>query len=154
MELLHLEKYSIMERDEIKRFLAHREPMLLVDEMHLLDDGSVSGEYTVKGDEYFLKGHFPNHPTVPGVILCEIMGQCSSLLVKEQLSEGRVPFFTGIDGVRFKKSVYPGDTVHVEAHITNHKANIFFIDAKAFVADKQCVGATLSVALIDNDKMK
>lgn len=144
----------IMEKEEIKKFLAHREPMLLVDRMSVDETGTVHGEYTVKGDEFFLKGHFPGHPTVPGVILCEIMGQCSSLLVKDQLQEGRTPFFTGIDGVRFKNSVYPGDTVLVTAHITNHKANIFFIDARAFVNDKLCTSATLSVALVDNTKMK
>lgn len=143
-----------MEKEEIKKFLAHREPMLLVDKMDLDDNGTVHGEYTVKGDEYFLKGHFPGHPTVPGVILCEIMGQCSSLLVKDELKEGRTPFFTGIDGVRFKHPVFPGDTVKVTAHIVNHKAMIYFIDAKACVDNKLCTSATLSVALVNNSEMK
>lgn len=143
-----------MEKNEIKKFLAHREPMLLVDKMNIDDNGYVHGEYTIKGDEYFLKGHFPGHPTVPGVILCEIMGQCSSLLVKEQLEESRTPFFTGIDSARFKKTVYPGDTVVVSAHLTSHKAMIYFIDAKATVENKLCASATLSVALVDNENLK
>ncbi len=142
-----------MNKEEIKEFLAHREPMLLVDSMELDENGNVVGQYTIKGDEFFLQGHFPGHPVVPGVILCEIMGQCSALLVKDLLKEGRTPFFTGIDGVRFKSSVYPGDTVTVKAHITNHKAMIYFINAKAFVGDKLCTSATLSVALIENSKL-
>ncbi|HIT48745.1 MAG TPA: beta-hydroxyacyl-ACP dehydratase [Candidatus Coprenecus stercoripullorum] len=141
-----------MNREEIKKFLRHREPMLLVDEMDLQEDGSVVGKYRVKGDEFFLQGHFPGQPVVPGVILCEIMGQCSSLLIKDYLV-GHTPLFTGIDKTRFKHQVAPGDTVEVHAHITNHRGMLFFIDAKAFVGDALCVEATLSFAIVDNDKI-
>jgi|SRR5574344_730891 3-hydroxyacyl-[acyl-carrier-protein] dehydratase len=143
-----------MEREEIKKFLAHREPMLLVDRMEFDEEGNVHGEYKVKGDEFFLQGHFPGHPTVPGVILCEIMGQCSSLLVKDELAEGRTPFFTGMDGVRFKNSVFPGDLISITGHITNHKAVFYYIEAKATVEGKLCASATFSFALIDNSKLK
>lgn len=81
-----------MNRQEIMKFLPHREPMLLVDRMEIDENQVAHGSYTVQGTEYFLQGHFPDYPVVPGVILCEIMGQCCSLLVKEQL-EGRTPFF-------------------------------------------------------------
>lgn len=143
-----------MEREEIKKFLAHREPMLLVDRMEVDAEKYVHGEYLVKGDEFFLQGHFPGHPTVPGVILCEIMGQCSSLLVKDQLAEGRTPFFTGMDGVRFKNSVYPGDLIEITGHITNHKSVFYYIEATATVGGKLCASATFSFALIDNSKVK
>ena len=59
-----------MKRDEIKKILPHREPMLLIDEANLLDEATAEGFYTVRGDEFFLQGHFPNNPVVPGVILC------------------------------------------------------------------------------------
>lgn len=142
-----------MDREEIKKFLRHREPMLLVDEMDLVEDGkAVIGKYHVKGDEFFLQGHFPGHPVVPGVILCEIMGQCSSLLMRDQLV-GHTPLFTGIDKTRFKRQVNPGDTVEVHAHITNHRAMLFFIDAKAYVDGELCVEASLSFAILDNSKV-
>lgn len=83
-----------MDREEIKNILPHREPMLLVDEAYLNDDGTATGYYTVKGDEYFLCGHFPGNPVVPGVILCEIMAQSSCLLFKDKMTDGALPFYT------------------------------------------------------------
>ncbi len=141
-----------MNREEIKKMLPHREPMLLVDSMEWGEDGVVHGKYQIKGDEFFLKGHYPGHPVVPGVILCEIMGQSGSLLVQEHL-KGRTPFFTGIDKTRFKNPVYPGDTIEVTAHIINQRSMLFFIDAKACVNGKVCAEATLSFALLDNKKV-
>lgn len=142
-----------MKRDEIKTFLPHREPMLLVDEMEIDENGVAHGKYHVRGDEFFLQGHFPGHPVVPGVILCEIMGQSSSLLVMKELA-GRTPMFTGIDKTRFKGSVVPGDTVEVTARIVNQRGMIFFIEAEARVEGRLCVQAVLSVALVDNEKLK
>ena len=144
-----------MDREEIKKFLRHREPiepMLLVDEMELQEDGTVIGKYHVRGDEFFLQGHFPGQPIVPGVILCEIMGQCSSLLIKDYLV-GHTTLFTGIDKTRFKHQVVPGDTIEVHARITNHRAMLFWIDAKAYVDGNLCVEASLSFAVVPNDKV-
>ncbi|MFA5497215.1 MAG: 3-hydroxyacyl-ACP dehydratase FabZ [Bacteroidales bacterium] len=139
----------MMNKEEIMQFLPHREPMLLVDQMNIDENNVAHGRYTVKGTEYFLQGHFPGYPVVPGVILCEIMGQCCSLLVKEQMA-GRTPFYTGLDKVRFKRQVRPGDTVEVSGYITRQKAMVFFIKAEARVNGELCVQGTLSFALADN----
>ena len=66
-----------MKREEIKEILPHREPMLLVDEVVLNEDGSATGYYKVRGDEFFLQGHFPGNPIVPGVIQCEMSSRRS-----------------------------------------------------------------------------
>jgi len=141
-----------MNREEIKQLLPHREPMLLVDEMSLDSEGVAHGKYHVRGDEFFLQGHFPGHPTVPGVIMCEIMAQCGAMLVKDYLV-GRTPFYSGIDKARFKSSVYPGDTIEVTARIVNKRGMIFFIEAKAEVRGKVCTLANVSFALVDNEKL-
>lgn len=145
-----------LNREQIKEHLPHREPMLLVDEMVLFEDENgkqyCTGKLHITGDEYFVNGHFPGYPVVPGVILCEIMGQSSSILMLEAL-KGRTPFFTGIDGVRFKKQVRPNDTVEVTAKITSQRGPLFFVDATAKVDGEVCASGKLSFALIDSSTL-
>jgi len=136
-----------MTRKEIMEFLPHREPMLLVDHMEMDENNVVHARYTVTGEEFFLKGHFPGYPIVPGVILCEIMGQCCSMLVKEHLA-GKIPFYAGLDKIRFKRQVRPGDTIEIKGTITKQKAMIFFVKAEARVDGELCAQGILSFALV------
>ena len=84
-----------MNREELKEYMPHREPMLLLDEVDILDDGSVRARYRVPEDAFFLQGHFPSNPIVPGVILCEIMAQSCSFLAKDLL-KGKPPFLVAL----------------------------------------------------------
>lgn len=132
------------------KYLPHRAPMLLVDEMHLEGDTCVS-QVKVEGSEYFLQGHFPGLPVVPGVILCEMMGQGSALLLQDRLDGTTVPMFVGMDGVRFKHAVHPGDIVETRSKVLNIRANIATIEAKATVGGQLCCSARLSVALVKQE---
>lgn len=138
-----------MLREEIKNYLPHREPMLLVDEMRLEGDTAV-GRYHVRGDEFFVQGHFPDYPVVPGVILCEIMGQCCSTLMLDELP-GRLTFYAGIDKVRFKNQVRPGDDIEVTGRISLRRDLTFFVDAEAKVDGKLCAKGTLLFMLVDKE---
>jgi len=129
------------------KFLPHREPMLLVDQMEVDEKQVAHARYTVTGEEFFLKGHFPGYPVVPGVILCEIMGQCCSLLVKEHLV-CRTPLYAGLDKVRFKRQVRPGDTIEVSGYIIKQKSMVFFVKAEARVDGELCAQGLLSFALV------
>lgn len=136
-----------MTREEIKNYLPHREPMLLVDDV-TLDGETCTGHYKVRGDEFFLQGHFPGYPVVPGVVLCEIMGQCTCALLLDELP-GRLTFYAGLDNVRFKSQVRPGDTVTVTSRIANRRGLTFFIDAEARVDGKLCAKGSLIFMLVD-----
>lgn len=136
-----------VEREQIMQILPHREPMLLVDRAEIIGDESVS-EYTIPEDPYFTKGHFPGNPIVPGVILCEIMAQGSVLLFEEKL-KGKLALYAGMDKVRFKKSVHPGDKVTVRATSLNSRGALLQISATAYVGDEICASGQLSFMLTD-----
>jgi len=135
-----------MNKEEIKNILPHRELMLLVDEAELIDDMAV-GRYTVRGDEFFLQGHFPGNPVVPGVILCEMMAQSACLLI--DAGDGKfTPYFTGLNNVRFKEKVMPGDTITFKSRKTAQKGAFYFLQGKGYVNDKLCVSGELSFAVV------
>lgn len=136
-----------MTKDELKEFLPHREPMLLVDEIEMNADGTCLARYRIKEDEYFCMGHFPGNPIVPGVIQCEIMAQSCALLVKDEI-QGKTTVYTGIDNVRFKHPVRPGDLVEVTAALLNKRRNLFYCEAVLKVGDNVCCKGELSFALI------
>ena len=138
-----------MNREEIKGLLPHREPMLLVDELELGQDGTAHGKYRVRGDEFFLQGHFPGNPVVPGVIQCEMMAQSACVLLASGAAEGCTPMFTSLDKVKFRNPVRPGDTVEVTASLERRMGNFFFAKAEARVGDKMCVQGHLSFAMVE-----
>ena len=79
-----------LDKEEIKKLLPHRDPMLLVETVELTDDGAAVGTYKVRGDEYFVQGHFPGNPIVPGVILCEMMAQTACVIFKDKIGRAHV----------------------------------------------------------------
>lgn len=135
-----------MEREEIMQILPHRDNMLLVDDVTEID-GTAVGHYHVRGDEFFLQGHFPENPIVPGVILCEILAQSACVLLKDQMTEGKLPVYTGLNNVKFRSPVRPGDTVETRCHIKRAKHPFYFAEGTVTVDGKLCVSAEFSFAI-------
>ena len=136
-----------MNREEIMSVLPHRGNMLLVDEVTVVD-GKARGRYTVRGNEWFLDGHFPGNPVVPGVILCEILAQSACLLLPVEVVSGTTPYFTGITSAKFKTPVKPGDTVETECEISRLRPPFYFTSGRLFVGEKLCIKAEFSFMLV------
>lgn len=138
---------KLVKRGELKKYLPHREPMLLVDEIDIEENGICHARYRIKEDEFFCQGHFPDSPIVPGVILCEIMAQSCALLVKDEIV-GKIPLYTGIDNVRFRQTVKPGDLCEVTARLKNKRGPLFFCQAALYVDGGLCCKGDLTFALL------
>lgn len=137
-----------MNKEELKKILPHRDSMLLLDEAEVTD-GIAHGKKKITGDEWFLKGHFPNAPVVPGVILCEILGQSVSVCLDGAIKEDKLPFFTGLDKVKFRKTVVPGDLFETKCEIIKVREPFYFAKGEGYVGGKLCVSAEFSFAVTD-----
>ena len=143
-----------MTQEEIKKILPHRDKMLLVDEAELCQDSldengqptRCRGSYTIRGDEWFLQGHFPGNPIVPGVIQCEMIAQTAVLLVPD--GRGKMPVYTGMNNVRFKHPLLPGDTAIMRVRLTARKGVFYFAEGTLEAGGKLCTRAEFSFALI------
>ena len=137
-----------MDQEAIKKILPHRDNMLLVQEAEVVD-GVAHAKYHVSGDEWFLKGHFPGNPVVPGVILCEILAQSTCALLASEMSENCQPMYTGLNNVRFKSPVKPGDLFETRCKVTKVKKPFYFAEGTGWVDGKLCVKAEFSFALVE-----
>ena len=140
-----------MNQEEIKKILPHRDAMLLIDEAEVVD-GAAHGRKEIKGDEWFLKGHFPDAPIVPGVILCEILAQSACVLLNDKISGESLPVFTGLNKVKFRNPVKPGDVFETKCEIIKEKSPFYFAKGEGYVDGRLCVSAEFSFAVTDKTR--
>jgi 3-hydroxyacyl-[acyl-carrier-protein] dehydratase len=134
-----------MSRTEIEAAIPHRPPMLLVDEIVRRDEQHIVCRKTFHPDEFFFQGHYPGHPIVPGVILCEAAMQAGAvLLASHLLGAGGVPVATRLENVKFKQIVRPGDAIELDVTLNERISDAFFLTAKVLLNGK--VAARLDFA--------
>lgn len=140
----------MLDINEIKKIIPHRYPFLLVDKILECDDDShIVGLKSVTMNEPFFQGHFPEFPVMPGVLIVEAMAQVACILAMRVLKkEGHASvFFTGIDGVKFRKPVVPGDVLRLELTKTKQRGELFRFDGKALVEEQVVTQGSLQAVL-------
>ncbi|TVO53917.1 3-hydroxyacyl-ACP dehydratase FabZ [Denitromonas halophila] len=143
---------TTLDINEIVKYLPHRYPFLLVDRVIELEEGKrVVAVKNVTINEPFFPGHFPNHPVMPGVLIVEAMAQAAAVLSFKTMGvmpdENSLVLFAGIDNVRFKRPVTPGDQLVMEVEIVNSKRNIYKYHGVARVDGQVAAEADLMCAL-------
>jgi 3-hydroxyacyl-[acyl-carrier-protein] dehydratase len=135
-------------RDAIEAIIPHRDPFLFLDEVLELEPGvRVLARKTVRGDEWFFRGHFPGRPILPGVIMVEALAQAGAVAVlSQEENRGKLALFAGIDDVRFKRIVEPGDELTLSCEIESVRGPIGRGRAVARVGDELAVRGTLTFA--------
>jgi 3-hydroxyacyl-[acyl-carrier-protein] dehydratase len=136
-------------RAEIESILPHRDPFLLLDEVVELEPGRrVVARREVRADDFWVPGHFPERPVMPGVLIVEAMAQAGAVAVLiEEENRGKIAFFAGIDNCRFKRVVSPGDILTLTCEIDTVRGPIGRGKATAHVGDELAARGTLTFAV-------
>ncbi|WIV12125.1 3-hydroxyacyl-ACP dehydratase FabZ [Proteiniborus sp. MB09-C3] len=136
---------------EIQNIIPHRYPFLLVDKIIELEEGKKAiGIKNVTINEPFFQGHFPNNPLMPGVLIVEAMAQVGAVAVMTlEENKDKLAVFAGIDDVRFKKQVRPGDTLKMEVELISMRRGIGKAEAVAYVDGEVACKGTLMFGIID-----
>nr|WP_216667648.1 3-hydroxyacyl-ACP dehydratase FabZ [Saccharibacillus qingshengii] len=145
--------HVILDSQQIQEIIPHRPPFLLVDRILEVEPGkSAVGIKNVTVNEPFFAGHFPGYPVMPGVLIVEALAQVGSvaMMIVEE-NRGKLGFFAGIDGFRFRGQVKPGDTLRLEVEMTRFKGMIGKGHAVAKVDGKVVAEGDMMFALADRE---
>ena len=139
---------------QIQEIIPHRHPFLLLDYIEDYEPGEYAVAYKcVSYREEFFAGHFPQEPVMPGVLIVEAMAQCCGMLVLRSIPdpEHYSTYFMKIDGVKFKRKVVPGDTLHFEVQLLEPiRRGVAVVEGKAFVGETLACEATMMAQIVKN----
>ena len=140
----------MLNKEEIKKIIPQREPFLMIDEVEQYVPGESCTAYKkVREEEYYFKGHFPGNPIMPGVLIVESLAQTGAVaILSMEENKGKNALFGGIDKLRFKKQVVPGNVLKLEVKIIKRKGPIGIGEAIATVNGKLAVKGELTFAIV------
>lgn len=140
----------MLNKNEIKQIIPQREPFLMIDEVEEYVPGELAIAYKyVSEDEWYFKGHFPGNPIMPGVLITESLAQTGAIAILSlEANKGRNALFAGIDKMRFKKQVVPGDVLKLEVKIIKQKGPIGVGEALATCDGKIVAKGELTFAIV------
>ena len=139
----------VLTNEQIKEMLPHREPFLFIDAVTKLEANLIEGYRDVMADEFYFPGHFPGFPVMPGVLMVEAIAQIGIVLVCKVREErrGRNTLFAGVESVRFRRQVKPGDRLSLAADIVGGRSSVYKIHGTAKVGDELACEAVVIGAL-------
>lgn len=140
---------AAMNKEQIMEIIPHRDPFLLIDTIEEMEVGKrvVATKY-MSPDEFWFKGHFPEHPVVPGVLMLEMCAQAGAVaMLAMPENKGKIGFFGGVKEAKFRRQVVPGDTLRIEVEIIKVKGPVGIGKAVATVDGEKAVAAEISFAI-------
>ncbi len=147
---------SVLNIEDILKFLPHRFPFLLVDRVLALESGkSIRALKNVTYNEEFFQGHFPLARIMPGVLIVEAMAQAGGILIYHSVPEPQSKFmlFSKIDDMKFRRPVVPGDQLHLEAELTKVKGRFHQLHGRAFADGELAVEGLMWASLMDREEL-
>ena len=139
----------LMDQKQIMEIIPHRDPFLLIDTIEEMEVGKrVVATKHMKPDEFWFKGHFPDYPVVPGVLMLEMCAQAGAVaMLALPENKGKIGFFGGVKEAKFRRQVVPGDTLRIEVEIIKVKGPVGVGKAIATVDGEKAVSAEISFAI-------
>jgi 3-hydroxyacyl-[acyl-carrier-protein] dehydratase len=147
---------SVVEMQDplVEASIPHRPPFLFVDRVRLVTENNIVAERTLRPDEFYFRGHYPQFPIVPGVLLCESLFQTAGIFMSECLKErpelrAKIPVLVRIGDAKFKRRIYPCETIVMEVHFEKNNKNFYFFRGVVRKDEQIAMTASFILTLVD-----
>jgi 3-hydroxyacyl-[acyl-carrier-protein] dehydratase len=142
---------------EVLQALPHRDPFLFIDSIETIDEQGITAKRVITGQEDFFRGHYPNNPIMPGVLLCECIFQAGAIFLGRNMNLGdkastSTPVVTRIQNVRFRNPIKPGDELSITAKLKEVVSGVYFMSGAIIKGGKKAVTCDFACTLIEEPK--
>lgn len=141
----------LMNKEQIMEIIPHRDPFLLIDEIIEMEVGvKIKARKYIKENEFWFKGHFPDYPVTPGVLMIEMLAQAGAVcMLSKPEFKGKIGLFGGIDKAKFRRQVVPGDVLDLEVEVIKQRGPVATCKALASVEGQKAVSCEITCVVAD-----